>query len=179
MRKSLWFLFFLPLLAFRTGTNPVHKAPLHVDVNKVFLLVDKSAYKLYVYEDVTLIRTYDVVFGSGDLSDKEMQGDKRTPIGTFHIIAKKYDNRWSRFLLLDYPNQESIEKFEERKSEGKIPHWAHIGDGIGIHGVWPKIEYYVFRYRMNWTDGCISLRNEDIDELYDLVKVGTPVIIRE
>lgn len=133
---------------------------------------------MYVYEDVTLIRTFDVLFGRDDLSDKRMQGDKQTPEGTFHIIAKKYDGRWSRFLLLDYPNKESMERFNQLKADGDIPGSAHIGDGIGIHGVWPKIEDYVFRYRMNWTDGCISLHNEDVNDLFDLVKVGTPVIIR-
>jgi murein L,D-transpeptidase YafK len=168
----------LPIQVLAFSYRPF-QPPSHVDVNKVFILVDKSTYKLYVYEDVTLIRTFDVLFGTDDLTDKTMQGDKHTPNGTFHIIAKKYDSRWSRFMLLNYPNDKSVELFNLRKSTGEIPRSAHIGNGIGIHGVWPKIEDYVFRYRMNWTDGCISLRNEDVDELFELVKVGTPVVIRE
>ncbi|MHB1921343.1 MAG: L,D-transpeptidase family protein [Chitinophagaceae bacterium] len=127
---------------------------------------------------MTLLKSYPVLFGSDNLEDKMMQGDRRTPNGTFHIIAKKYDSRWSRVMLLDYPNQASLEKFKERKEEGIIPQKASIGDGIGIHGVWPKVEWYVFRYRQNWTDGCISLRNADVDELFRVVKDGTPVVIR-
>ena len=55
-----------------------------------------------------------------------------------------------------------------------------IGGGIGIHGV----EYasgirdnYV-EGRINWTLGCVSMKNADVSELYEIIKVGTPVVIR-
>ncbi|MGX5818319.1 L,D-transpeptidase family protein [Chitinophaga lutea] len=154
--------------------------PARIDQNKVFLLIDKSDYRLYLYEDVTLLKIYKVVFGSADQRDKFIQGDRRTPDGTFRILSKRFDNRWSRFLHLDYPNDISYQKFHQRQASGAIGRNADIGGGIGIHGV----EYgtgirdsYVDQ-RINWTLGCISLKNGDVNELYDVVKVGTPVVIR-
>ena len=83
-------------------------------------------------------------------------------------------------MLLDYPNEEARRKFQDRMANGLIPRGADIGGGIGIHGVEYATgirDYYVDR-RINWTLGCISLKNGDINELYDVVKVGTPVVIR-
>jgi lipoprotein-anchoring transpeptidase ErfK/SrfK len=179
MKPLIIILFIIPFLGFKSDQKgPGEKInPADVDKDKVFILIDKSSYRLYVYEDVTLLKSYPVVFGNDDLGDKMMAGDRETPEGTFHIIAKRYDNRWSRFLLLDYPTPASEQKFEERKAEHLIPENAQIGGGIGIHGTWPKDDF-VFIYRQNWTNGCISMHNADVDELYNLVKVGTPVVIR-
>lgn len=172
---KFFYCLWIPLLCW--GKGPGAGTGHAVDRNKIFLVVDKLAYRVYVYEDITLIRSYPAVFGNKDLEDKRMEGDKETPEGIYYIVAKKMDPRWSRFLLLDYPNSQDLEKFRERKAEGLIPPGARVGNGIGIHGTWPR-DGFVFRYRQNWTDGCISIPNQDIDELYDLVETGTPVVIR-
>lgn len=180
MKLLLLLLLALPLLSFNPAiTGPGEKPldPHDIDRDKVFLLIDKTNYRLYLYEDTKLLKTYKVVFGSNDLSDKRMQGDKKTPEGTFHIIDKRIDSRWSRFILLDYPNKESIEKFNSRKSHGQIPKNAKIGGGIGIHGSRPRVQLGV-DLRINWTDGCIGMKNADVDELYSIIKDGTPVVIR-
>lgn len=173
------------LLSFSSFTSNedlyhVRLDPARIDADKVFLLIDKTDYRMYVYEDVTLIKIYKVVFGSNDLGDKIMQGDKRTPEGTFRISSKRYDRRWHRFMLLDFPNDVSIAKFKQRQARGQVPSGADIGNGIGIHGVEAASgikDYYVDR-RINWTLGCISMKNADVDELYNVLKVGTPVVIR-
>lgn len=80
--------------------------------------------------------------------------------------------------MLDYPTAESYEKFKQRKAAGLIPQNAQIGGGVGIHGTWPHEEFAVDRYQ-NWTEGCISMKNEDIDELFKMIPPGTKVIIRK
>ena len=80
--------------------------------------------------------------------------------------------------MLDYPNKESYDKFNQRKAEGVIPKSAKIGGGIAIHGTWPHDDIVVDDYT-NWTNGCISLKNEDIDELDSILPVGTKVIIKQ
>ena len=59
-------------------------------VNPYYIIVDKSDYELYVYDDEGWYATYPIVFGSKDLSDKMREGDKKTPDGNFKVIIKKY-----------------------------------------------------------------------------------------
>jgi len=147
-------------------------------ISPIRIVVDKSDYELHVYDAKGWYATYPVVFGSKSLDDKKMEGDRKTPEGTFHIAAKKYHNKWSRFLALDYPTRQDLAKFEERKRRGEIPVKASPGGGIGIHGTWPHEDFVVDRYN-NWTNGCISLKREDVEELYNYVPVGTSITIRK
>lgn len=144
----------------------------------IYIIIDKSDYELQVYDDKGWYATYPVVFGSSSLDDKEMEGDRKTPEGTFKVISKKTHPKWDRFIMLDYPNKESYEKFNQRKRSGQIPGNAQIGGGVGIHGTWPHEDYQVDKYK-NWTNGCISLKNEDVEDLYDYIAIGTKVIIRK
>ena len=143
-----------------------------------YIIIDKSDYQLYVYDDEGWYATYPVVFGNSDLGDKLVEGDRKTPEGTFTIINKKVHEKWDRFMLIDYPTVESREKFNDRKAAGLIPQNAKIGGSIGIHGTWPHEDYQIDRYR-NWTEGCISLRNKDVEELYNMITTGTKVTIRK
>ncbi|MBI5857914.1 MAG: L,D-transpeptidase [Sphingobacteriales bacterium] len=146
-------------------------------VGNVSIIIDKSDYELNVYDDEGWYATYPVVFGNNSLADKKMQGDKNTPEGAFRITAKRVHEKWCRFLSLDYPNKESYEKFNQRKKKGEIPANAGIGGGIGIHGTWPHEDFMIDRYK-NWTLGCISMKNDDVMELYSYVVPGTRVTIR-
>ncbi|HVZ95295.1 MAG TPA: L,D-transpeptidase [Chitinophagaceae bacterium] len=146
--------------------------------NPYYIIISKKDYELKVYDDQGWYATYPCVFGSDDLRDKYMEGDKRTPDGKFKIILKKDNAQWSYEMLLDYPNQESEEKFRERKAEGVIPRNAKIGGGIAIHGTRPQEEWTVDYYQ-NWTDGCISLKYSEAKDLYGYIPVGTPVTIEE
>ena len=144
----------------------------------VYLIIDKSEYELQVYDDDGWYATYPVVFGNKDLSDKLMEGDRKTPEGTFKILSKREHEKWHKMFMLDYPNKDSWDKFNQRKSVGMIPKSAKIGGGIAIHGTWPHDDIVVDGYT-NWTNGCISLKNEDLDELDAILPVGTKVIIRQ
>ena len=81
-------------------------------------------------------------------------------------------------MALDYPTKESWEKFNQRKANGEIPASAKIGGGVGVHGTWPHEDFVVDRYK-NWTLGCISMKNDDVEELYQYVPVGTRITIRK
>ena len=147
-------------------------------VGAVYIVIDKSDYELNVYDDKGWFATYPVVFGNNSLADKKMEGDRNTPEGSFHIISKKIHDKWDRFIAIDYPTKESYEKFRERKLRGEIPANARIGGGVGIHGTWPHDDYIIDRYK-NWTMGCISMKNTDVEDLYSYLPVGTRVTIRK
>lgn len=147
-------------------------------VAPVRIVVDKSNYELYVYDKLGWFATYPVVFGNSSLEDKKMEGDRNTPEGSFKISNKRVHEKWDRYMGLDYPTKESLAKFNERKRRGEIPANASPGGGVGIHGTWPNDDFVVDRYK-NWTNGCISLKNEDVEDLYSYVPIGTPVSIRK
>jgi murein L,D-transpeptidase YafK len=142
-----------------------------------YIIVEKKSYELHVYDDAGWLITYPVVFGSNDLHDKFMEGDKRTPEGSFRIVSKRVHAKWDRFMMLDYPTPDDYARFNERKNRGLVPANARIGGGIGIHGTWPHEDYAIDRY-LNWTDGCISMKNEHVEQLYRFIPVGTPVTIK-
>lgn len=143
----------------------------------VYIIVVKSNFELQLYDKDGWYATYPAVFGSKSLDDKMVMGDRKTPEGTFHIVAKRPHEKWDKIMDLDYPTPSDVAKFNERKSQGLIPKTAKIGDGIAIHGTWPHDDQTVDAYQ-NWTNGCVSLKCEDMDEVYKITPVGTKVIIQ-
>ena len=174
-------LLYLSVLGMVSATNTSFKTvpvKIRVTSNTYLVLIVKNKYELTIYDSSgERIITYPVVFGNKDLGDKMMQGDRKTPEGIFHIVYKRRHEKWNAFMTIDYPTQESYQKFNERKARGIIPSGADIGGGIGIHGTWPHEDYAIDQYQ-NWTEGCISTKNMYIQELFAMLPVGTRVEIR-
>jgi murein L,D-transpeptidase YafK len=160
----------------KTELKPSKRAIL--PVGKISIVIDKSDYELSIYDDKGWFATYPCVFGNNSLDDKKMEGDRKTPEGVFHILSKRVHEKWDRFMAIDYPTKESYEKFNQRKQRGEIPSDARIGGSIGIHGTWPHDDYIIDQYK-NWTMGCVSLKNIDVEEIYSYVQSGTKVTIRK
>jgi murein L,D-transpeptidase YafK len=172
------------------NNNPVHNSSIVTykvskskktsakPIGAVRIIIDKSDYELHVYDSEGWYATYPVVFGNDPMQDKKVEGDRYTPEGSFKIVNKKPHAKWSRFLLLDYPNQETMAKFSQRKQRGEIPKNARPGGGVGIHGTWAHDDFIVDRYK-NWTLGCISLKNTDVLDLYSYIPMNTSVTIRK
>lgn len=144
----------------------------------VSIIIDKSDYELSVYDAKGWYATYPVVFGNGSLADKKVEGDRNTPEGSFRIINKRVHDKWDRYMGLDYPTAESMARFRQRQANGEIPRNASPGGGIGIHGVFPHEDFVVDRFK-NWTNGCISMKNSDVEEIYSFIPLNTPVMIRK
>lgn len=161
-----------------TGAAKTYSPATAVKSNPYYIVIDKSDYELKVYDEEGWYATYPVVFGSNDMNDKYMEGDKRTPEGKFKILLKKIHPNWGPELLLDYPNEESVRRFTDRQQKGIIPKNARIGSGIAIHATRPQEEWTVDYYQ-NWTDGCISLKYTEAKDLYSYIPSGTPVTIQK
>ena len=164
----------------KTGIRPMQKfyRASGTATGPVRIVIDKSDFELRVYDSKGLLAAYPVVFGLKPLEDKFMQGDRKTPEGTFKIVYSKEHQLWRKMLMLDYPTTESLIKYKLRKKDGLIPGNANVGNGIGIHGVESGNDYFIDRY-YNWTNGCISLKNTHIDDLVRYAKSGTPVTIQK
>jgi lipoprotein-anchoring transpeptidase ErfK/SrfK len=149
-----------------------------INKDSVVLVINKSNYNLEVYYRKKLIRYYKAVFGPKPLENKKMEGDRCTPEGWFSIKNKNPNSKYDKFLQLNYPNDSSVSLFNRLKERGALPATARIGGDVGIHGIWKGGDDMI-ENRVCWTDGCVAIKNKDVEELYNLVGVGTRVYIRK
>jgi len=131
------------------------------------LIVSKLERRLAVYRGGKLYRAYDIGLGFNGLADKRFAGDNATPEGRYSIIRKIPSSLYYKALLINYPNDEDRRWFARERERGAIPKDVGIGGDVEIHGGGQD----------SLTRGCISLDNDKMDELYDLVAVGTPITI--
>jgi murein L,D-transpeptidase YafK len=147
---------FVALCAF--GAQPAQQpAPQKADS----ILILKKDHVMELIAGGKVIRTYQVALGRGGLAPKERQGDGRTPEGHYIIDAKYEASHYHKALHVSYPNA------EDRMRAAKLG--ISPGGSIMIHGL-PNGN--------DWTLGCIAVTDEEIDEVFKLVAVGTPVDIR-
>src|SRR6266849_3321530 len=155
--------------------NQDHDASL-LDPANWSVMAYKSRYRLDVYYKGHLYTTYHAVFGRSLASGAKLwEGDRRTPEGAYHMVAKHPSGRFRYFLRIDYPNDVDRVRFAELREDGKIPGRVREGGEIGIHGTDNPI---LNIGNVNWTTGCISIDNGDIVELARLLPMGTLVVIK-
>lgn len=159
---------------------------------EVHVLVDTSAGTLSVMRGEEVVMIFDdIAIGRYGVTDAKQRGDNMTPLGSFTIGWITTKSRYHRFLGLNYPDLETasraffnglINKEEwldirrATKAGRRPPQNTRLGGLIGIHGIGEGDVDVHQDY--NWTNGCVALTNEEIDQLLRWVKVGTPVEIR-
>ncbi len=131
------------------------------------IVISKLERILTVYRAGQPIKSYQVGLGFNGLNDKLHAGDDATPEGEYKIIKKIGASKYGKGLLIDYPNEEDIKKFNEAKKKGYITSSTRIGGLIEIHG----------GGKDGLTRGCIALDDKEMDELFKMIPVGTPVTI--
>ena len=172
----------LPLSASYAQTHPLSIAQkisrYHLDQDDVTVYISKLSHTLTLQIGTHKLSEYPCVFGGDPVNDKKYEGDQCTPEGTFHVLSKYPHKSWEKFIWIDYPTADSERKYAANKKRGLIPKGKGIGGSIGIHGV-PGHHDYLIDDGTNWTLGCISLRTEDINEIYQYVHKGTEIIINK
>ena len=144
------------------------------------VVVRKACRTLDVYRSGARIRSFPAVFGLNGNGSKVYEGDMRTPSGLYMIVDKRRHTRWRHFLLLDYPNVQDLHRYWLAMESGGLPRrgdgFVGAGGAVGIHGTdKPSLN----AHKVDWTWGCISLQNPDIEDLVGLVPVGTLVLIED
>jgi len=135
------------------------------------IVVEKSKRTLTLMDGRKAVKTYKVALGGQPVGAKDRQGDHKTPEGIYSVDAKNPNSQFYKALHLSYPNP--ADRANARKL-GVSP-----GGDVEIHGLGSKWGWLGAKHRLtDWTDGCVALTNEEIDEIYPLIKVGTPVEIR-
>jgi len=148
---------------------PENKLPAGVRIDK--LVVHKSKRKMSAYSGGQLIKTYKISLGKEPVGDKQFKGDKKTPEGLYFINDKNPNSSCHKNLGISYPDKADIEK---AKRLGKP-----TGGDIKIHGLMNGTGFIgKFHRWQDWTLGCIAVTDQEIDELYHAVKIGTPIEIK-
>lgn len=136
-----------------------------------YITIDKSDRMLTLWETGRPLKTYNIMsLGFNPLGHKMEEGDGRTPEGHYYINEKHPSQRFQKFLNISYPNETDI---ANAYSLGVRP-----GGSVGIHGDKGGKEGFKDRQSNSWTLGCISVRNKEIEEIYQLVPVGTEIFIQ-
>ncbi len=131
------------------------------------LVVAKLERKLTLYRAGAVVRSWPAGLGFNYLTDKLRSGDKATPEGRYRVVRKNAASKYYLALLLDYPNADDRQRFQQARQKGRIPAGSAIGGLIEIHGGGTE----------GMTNGCVSLDNGPMQELFERVETGTPVII--
>jgi murein L,D-transpeptidase YafK len=156
------------------GTTPKKKKKKNLHISTLpaidSLVIHKAGRELLAFSKNKLAATYHVSLGPFPVGDKEYEGDGKTPEGHYFINGKNPNSLYHKNLGVSYPNSQDI---EQAKAIGK-----RTGGDIKIHGLPKGYEGWKKKFlAKDWTAGCIALTNEEIDELYQSVKVGSPVLI--
>lgn len=160
------------------STSGIAINPDTIDKDSLVIYVNKSKYEIMMFYKRRLIRKYKAVFGPNPELNKRMEGDRNTPEGWFTITRLNPNSKYNKFMELSYPDAKHIENFKRLKERGVIPKNARIGGNVGIHGIWPGGDDMI-ELGVGWTDGCVAICNNDMNELYRIAGIGTRVFIKK
>ncbi len=133
-------------------------------VDKVF--VDKSERILKLLSKDIVVKSYRIALGDSPIGHKQQQGDQRTPVGYYTLDYKNENSIAHRSIHVSYPNAADKAR---AKSRGVNP-----GGDIMIHGQMNGFGHLAgLNQQRDWTDGCIAVTNDEMDEIMAAVKVGT------
>jgi murein L,D-transpeptidase YafK len=166
-----------------TSDETVRASGLPPRIRTPRIVIKKGERLLELYDGESLIRSYKVVLGFAPAGDKEREGDGKTPEGEFYLFTRNPNSRFHLSLGISYPSKDDAERGIEtglisRSEHDAIvkaierkktpPQKTALGGEIYIHG--GGIE-------RDWTEGCIAMKNAEIEELYNAVPVGAKVAI--
>jgi len=135
------------------------------------VMVDKSERKMYLMSNNQIIKQYQIALGGQPKGHKQQEGDQKTPEGKYTLDYEKEGSAYYRSMHISYPNRSDKEK---AKKEGVDP-----GGFIMVHGQKNMSgELSGFRKNFDWTNGCIAISNDEMDEFLALVSVGTTIQIQ-
>lgn len=135
------------------------------------ILIEKQQHRMTLYSRGELLKTYRIALGGNPVGPKERQGDNKTPEGIYLIDSRNRESRFHLSLHISYPNEKDKKR---AKALGISP-----GGDIMIHGIKNGSSWAGERHAdVDWTQGCIAVTDEEIEEIDRVVPNGTVVEIR-
>lgn len=164
-------------------------------MTNVHLLVDRRNYRLELYSDTVMVKSYRAVFGRNNNSARRQSNESPvTPVGNYQICEIDTASGYHKFLRLNFPNYKDITEaykaglisereyeslYDELEAGGCAKSAGKKFAAIGIHGT-GRLNF-IFKnlpFTFNWTNGSVAVSNENIDEIYSVIKPGTEVDIK-
>lgn len=163
-------------------------------IENAILVIDRNDYKLYLYDDTTLVKEYKAVFGRNP-DQKKIASDLATPIGTYEICEIDSTSKYNIFLRINYPNIDDIseglklglltkKEYEDLRFDyfygTCINENTRMGGKMGIHGIGDfDLIFRNLPFVFNWTNGSIAVSNSSIEEIASVIRKGTKVVIKK
>lgn len=168
MKQLLVIFLSVSVLVVLYSVYPHQTLPQGTKIDKIDVF--KSQREMHVYSQGKLVKTYPISLGRQPTGSKQCQGDQKTPEGLYNINDKNPNSICYKNLGISYPNNKDL-----NNEESTCP---YKGGDIKIHGISNGYGFLGrFQRWTDWTDGCIAVTNEEMEELYRAVNVGATIEI--
>lgn len=138
-------------------------------IDKVVVL--KAERKMQLIKNGEVVRTYPIALGDNPIGHKVKEGDERTPEGTYVLDWRNEQSHYYKSYHISYPNAEDKKRAKALNVSPGGSIMVHaLPNGMGSIGQ--------AHTQQDWTDGCIAITNEQMDELWESAKIGTPIEIK-
>ncbi len=163
-----------------THSQSAIQEPTHQSVQ---VLIYKGDRKLQLWQDSSLIAEYDIGLGFTPIGHKQVEGDGKTPEGSYYVCTRNDKSKFYLSLGLSYPSipdatrgleeglitQNEHDQIVSAINSKAMPPWnTKLGGAIMIHGHGGDSD---------WTEGCAAVDNKEMDLLWEYCEIGTPVTI--
>jgi murein L,D-transpeptidase YafK len=159
--------------------------------DEIWVQVDTEALEVRVMRGLEVLRVYeDIAIGRSGTTEHKRHLDGKTPLGEYRISLIKNNSKFHRFFGFDYPHLKHADyalsrgeigvedylRIRNAVRAGRVaPQNTPLGGHLGIHGIGSgDAEVHT---DFNWTNGCIALTNEQVDELTQWLRLGTRVVV--
>ena len=134
------------------------------------VVVYKSKRQLQLLRAGLVLRTYRIALGDNPVGHKRQEGDEKTPEGAYVLDWRNPNSRYYKSIHISYPNAQD---WQQAQRHGVSP-----GGDIMIHGMNNQTAWLgSIQHWWDWTNGCIAVSNAEMDEIWKMVKNGTPIQI--
>jgi murein L,D-transpeptidase YafK len=135
------------------------------------VVVYKRDRRLVLLSQGKELRSYKIALGSEPVGPKARQGPHRTPEGIYTLDSRNPNSRFYKAFHISYPNSKDIAAAEKSG--------VRAGGDIMLHGLSKEYAWVGKAHTLHdWTDGCIAVTSEEMDEIWKMVRVGTPIEIK-
>ncbi|MDB6176806.1 L,D-transpeptidase family protein [Paracoccus sp. Z330] len=132
------------------------------------VVVNKGQRRMYLLHNQTVLKSYDIGLGNEPIGHKQFEGDGKTPEGVYFVDRFNPRSQFHLSVGVSYPNERDTAYAEQFN--------LSPGGDIFIHGRGPEGNAKAPKKR-DWTAGCIAVKDEEIEDIYAMMRGGVPVVI--